>query len=41
MTKVMAVPGRDGIHPLTQVVLSVFRILQLGFKSPETVFIVV
>jgi hypothetical protein len=37
----MAVPERDGIHPLTQVVLSVFRFLQLSFQGAETVFSIV
>ena len=28
----------DGIHPLTQVIFSVFGFLQLSFEGPETVF---
>jgi hypothetical protein len=32
------VPKRDGIHPLTQVILSIFRFLQLSFEGSETVF---
>jgi len=31
------VPERDGIHPLTQVILSVFWLLQLRFQGSETV----
>jgi hypothetical protein len=34
--RVTDVPGRDGIHPLTQVVLSIFWFLQLGFHGSET-----
>lgn len=30
-------PERDGIHPLTQVILSVFWLLQLRFQGSETV----
>ena len=33
-------PKRDGIHPLTQVILSIFWFLQLGFEGSETVFAV-
>ncbi len=31
-------PKRDGIHPLTQVILSIFRFFQLSFEGSETVF---
>lgn len=30
-------PGRDGIHPLTQVILSIFWFLQLRFHGSETI----
>ena len=33
-------PKGDGIHPLTQVILSVFRFLQLNLEGPEAVFAV-
>ena len=33
-------PKRDGIHPLTQVILSIFWFLQLSFEGSETVFAV-
>ena len=34
------VPKEDGIHPLTQVVLSVFWFFEFGFKCTETVLVV-
>ena len=33
-------PKGDGIHPLTQVILSVFRFLQLSLEGPEAVLAV-
>jgi len=35
--RVTDVPERDGIHPLTQVILSVFWLLQLRFQGSEAV----
>jgi len=34
------VPKDDGIHPLTQVILSVFWFFEFGFKCAETVLVV-
>ena len=34
------VPKEDGIHPLTQVILSVFWFSEFGFKCTETVLVV-
>ncbi len=34
------VPKKDGIHPLTQVILSVFWFSKFGFKRSETVLVV-
>ena len=31
-------PERDGIHPLTEVILSILWFLQLRFQGSETVF---
>jgi hypothetical protein len=36
--RVTDAPERDGIHPLTQVILSVLWFLQLRFHGRETVF---
>ena len=33
-------PKEDGIHPLTQVILSVFWLPKFGFKCAETVLVV-
>ena len=34
------VPKEDGIHPLTQVILSVFWFPEFGFQSAETFLVV-